>query len=646
MINKLKYFKQVVFALFIVFTLTNTSYGQDIVPKELYTAAGIPDSLKEDANSVVRYSNDEITITAPGQEVIKHHSIITILNENGDNEAVTVLPYNKKYDSYSNIEIKAYNADGMLMKKYHKSDFYDGLAVDDETLVGDERFLYLKHTVANYPTTIELTYEIEVNSFIDPGSWDIKDMEQSVQSESYKVSIKPGLGFKFFNKNIHIKPIKDTTNGFESYLWKINNSRSIKKEVGIQAWAVLPSISFAINKFNCDGYPGDFSTWQGYSKWIYGLHKDVSTLSPARVAEIQKMTDTIKTDKAKAKFLYEYLQKNTRYVSIQLGIGGWKPFDANFVDTKKYGDCKALANYMYALLKAVNIPSYWAVVRAGFNEYGADVDFPHNTFNHEILCVPFKNDTTWLDCTMTTRQFGSPGPFTEDRNALLITEDGGKLVNTPKSIASENQFNSEVHLALDSTGGAKADIRIFSTGEYREEYIYRASLKQEEQKEKLFHQLNIKQPSVSDIAYAGDVDGVKEMDVKLEYDKFCDIAAGDKLFYHPHAFDLCNITVPVVDKRNTDFYFEFPMQRTCITTIDLPAGYIVETLPANQNLKFTYGNYEVNYTYDAAKNQVISTAKFNLLNHVIPAAKYNEMQQYLDAVAKAQNKKLVIRHKA
>jgi len=35
-----------------------------------------------------------------------------------------------------------------------------------------------------------------------------------------------------------------------------------------------------------------------------------------------------------------------------------------------------------------------------------------------------------------------------------------------------------------------------------------------------------------------------------------------------------------------------------------------------------------------------------LLSHVIPAAKYNEMQQYLDAVAKAQNKKLVIRHKA
>jgi hypothetical protein len=78
----------------------------------------------------------------------------------------------------------------------------------------------------------------------------------------------------------------------------------------------------------------------------------------------------------------------------------------------------------------------------------------------------------------------------------------------------------------------------------------------------------------------------------------------------------------------------------------LPAGFEVETLPANQSLKFTYGNYDIKYVYDIAKNQVTSTAKCILNNHVIPAAKYAEMQQYMDAVAKAQNKKLVIHKKA
>lgn len=137
-----------------------------------------------------------------------------------------------------------------------------------------------------------------------------------------------------------------------------------------------------------------------------------------------------------------------------------------------------------------------------------------------------------------------------------------------------------------------------------------------------------------------------QKNMELEYDKFCDVAAGDKQFYRPKVFDLWGVTVPVLEKRKSDYYFDHPMQKSCITTIDLPAGFEVETLPANQSLKFTYGTYEISYTYDAAKNQVTSKANFKLTNQVIPAAKYTELQQYMDAVAKAQNKRLVIRHKA
>jgi hypothetical protein len=624
----------------------NKLYGQERdIPKELYNVTGIPDSLKENANAIVRFSSDIVTVRSAGEIIIKHHSLVTVLNEKGDEEAVMIMGYNSKYESYSSIVMRVYDENGILLKKYHKGDMYDGSATSGGDLVTDERFLAVRHTIAKYPVTVEKEYEEDITSLLDLGRWHLQNKEESIQNAYYSIFINRAAGFRYLNKNISISPQKSTSGDVDNYTWHVSGLKAIKLEEKAEGWRVLPSINFASNNFVCFGIPGDFSTWKSFGNWLKTLNASVSSLSPEREQEIRKMTDTIKSDKAKAKFLYNYLQQSVRYVSVQLGIGGYKPFPATFVDQKKYGDCKALSNYMSALLKAVNIPSYCAVINAEPNKEPADPSFPFNSFNHEILCIPFKGDTTWLECTSSITPFGKLGPFTENRRALLITEDGGKLVNTPRSVMQDNQFNSEAHITLDADGGAIAKVKILSTGEYRDDYINISYLKTDEQKEAYMHILNLKQPSFFDFTPSTDKEGVKEIDINLEYEKFCDIKAGDKQFYRPHVFDLCAFTVPIEEKRKSDYYFQHPLQKSCITTIDLPAGYEIETLPANQALKFTYGNYEVKYTYDAAKNQVISNAKFNLTNQVIPAARYNELQQYLDAVAKAQNKKLVIRKK-
>lgn len=631
--------------IFLCLALLVRGYSQDI-PKEYYLAINIPDSLKEDANSVIRYSLDEFKIKGPGKVTIKHHSLVTILNEKGDRAGVIVLTYNRKYDTYSDIDIRAYDESGKLLKKYHKTDMYDGAAGDDETLVSDDRFLGLKHSVAKYPETIEVSYEEDLSSYITLPNWYIQErLEQSVENSSIKFWVDSAAGFRYECKNIHLAPQIGSDGSMKTYAWKVQNLKAIKNEDEAMPWREVQSIKFSTNQFVCFGNPGEMSSWQKFGNWIYGLNSDI-TLSPARAAEIKKMTDTIKDDKDKARFLYQYLQQSMRYVSIQLGIGGYKPFAASFVDDKKYGDCKALSNYMRALLNVVGIKAYCALIRAGANEEPADFSFPHNDFNHEILCIPFKNDTTWLECTSNKTPFGTLGPFTENRTALLITEDGGKLVNTPKSKANANQFNSEVHITLQPDGSAKAHVKILSSGEYRFIYLESAAMKTDEQKEFWLRDLDIKQPSVFDFDSGKDANGMKQVDLNLEYDKFCDVMAADKQFYRPMVFPLWHNVAPVTDKRTSDFYFDFPLQKSCVTTIDLPEGYEVESLPANASLKFTYGNYDLSYVYNKDKNQVISTAKFVLNNQVIPASKYTEMQQYLDGIAKAQNKKLVLHKKA
>jgi hypothetical protein len=629
-----------------ILCIATLGYAQDKnIPKEYYVASGIPDSLKTDANSVLRYAMEDMVISGPGRASIKRHAIVTVLNEKGNDEAEVVLNYNRKFNTVNSFEMRVYNSDGLLLKKYHKSDMYDRSAVDNETIVTDDRLLAIGHTIASYPTTIEIIVDEDLKSLIDLGAWAIQGTDQSIQNSTYHIAIKSDAGFRFLNRNTPVKPTKTVADGLDNYVWKVSNLKAIKPEEGSAPWTVLPKIYFAANSFEFYGIPGNISSWKTFGKWQQDLNADVATLSPQREAEIRKMTDTIKADKDKARFLYRYLQQNTRYVSVQLGIGGLKPVAPTFVDQKKYGDCKALSNYMRALLKAVNIPSYYAIINAGVNKEPANALFPYDLFNHVILCVPFKNDTTWLECTSNTQPFGKLGTFTENRKALIVTEDGGRLVSTPKSTLLDNQFSSIAHVILNPDGSAKAELHFLSTGEYRAMYVGLEAGKLDDQKEYLIRYLNMKQPSAFNFKAAADNNGTKEVNIDLEYDRFYDMAVGDKQFYHPTVFDLWRVTLPETEKRKADYYFEHPMGKSCITTLDLPAGFEMETLPANVKLKFTYGDFEASYLYNKDKNQVISTVKFNLNSQVIPAAKYAEMQQYMEDVAKAQNKKLVIKRK-
>jgi hypothetical protein len=99
---------------------------------------------------------------------------------------------------------------------------------------------------------------------------------------------------------------------------------------------------------------------------------------------------------------------------------------------------KRLSNYMYSLLKEAGINSHYTLIKAGSFENMLLPEFPSNQFDHVILCVPVKNDTIWLECTSQTDPFGYMGAFTGNRKALLITEEGGVVVNTKNYLKEDN----------------------------------------------------------------------------------------------------------------------------------------------------------------------------------------------------------------
>ena len=143
----------------------------------------------------------------------------------------------------------------------------------------------------------------------------------------------------------------------------------------------------AANKFHFDGVYGEAKDWNEFGDWIFDSlllgRNQVSEKTKAHVLDItSNITDPIE----KARKVYEFVQNNTRYISVQVGIGGIQPISALDVDNLKYGDCKGLTNYTQALLKIVGVESFYTIVEAGNEIEDLDENFASlEQGNHIIL---------------------------------------------------------------------------------------------------------------------------------------------------------------------------------------------------------------------------------------------------------------------
>lgn len=605
-----------------------------------FNAALIPVSLRENADAVVRSQEIVFNVTAPDAAVFREKRVVTLLN--GKSDYNKLILFYDAFNKIGRIRGSIYDASGQFLRDIEKKETQDFSAINDFSIYEDNRVRYLEVHHDRYPYTIVFDYEIKYRDLLfSYDDWDIQGFKTAVEDASLTVVMPEEIKLYHKSLNIKLEPVITSDKGKRQYKWDVERLAAIGQEpYAPSQYELLPRVMLSPETFKAEGYTGSMASWKDLGQFNGELAKGRDALSPALKAKVHELIAGLKTDAEKIAVLYRYLQKNTRYVSVQLGIGGWQPFDAAYVEKNKYGDCKALSNFMKALLKEAGISSYPAIVMAGETFVDLSEDFATNAFNHMILYIPSRN--AWLECTSDDFPPGYLGDFTADRDVLLVTPEGGKLVRTPAYLPDENLAVRRTEITVLPSGEAKITKKSLLHGPAHEWYRAAANnLTPDELKKKMQEQNPLPQAYFTQLqVLPGQETPTARVEYAMDVPQFGS-KAGKRLFLPLNPVNAFSEIPPANDKRihPVEFRQGYAEQDTII--ISYPEGYSMESIPAE--------NTEINTEFGSYTSRVIRQEKSLMLIRRLemkpvrlPAERYNDWRSFRRDVAKADAMKVVL----
>jgi hypothetical protein len=567
------------------------------------------------------------------------------LNQNGDKYASLLLPYDK-FEEIISVDGSLYDERGKRIRRLKKEEIRDisSGAFTYEFDVDDTRYKIHDFHCKTYPYTVEYEWEEKyfTSQYFPP--WNPQEgYAYAVQESSFSVIYPSDYVIRYKAINYKGEPEKSVEKGKNVNHWKLDNLEALDYEVFSPPFEKLTTIVYiAPTKFKVENYEGDMSTWETWGKFIFMLKQNRDELPLDVKDQVHRMTDYVGDVREKIRMLYEYLQRNTRYISIQIGIGGWQPFDAKFVASKKYGDCKALSNFMFALLKEAGIPSYYCVIQAGAQKSDMIADFPCHQFNHATLCVPLNKDTLWLECTSQDVPMGYIGSFTGNRHALLISEKGGVVVSTTRYGSKENLRTRFVKAVVDNAG--KLDLTSATRmrameGDQMHFLINHNS--RDKVTESLKESLELPTYDITRMDYAEDKESIPTltMTIGVTASGYAQVTE-KRMFINPNVLNRHNQVLTTDSARRFPIYMREDSRQMDTVEISLPPGYAAESVPGPVSLENEFGKYAS--TVKVLGDKIVYYRFEEKHAGLFPAASYDILVKYYGQIRAADYNKVVL----
>lgn len=308
--------------------------------------------------------------------------------------------------------------------------------------------------------TIEFKWHEQVSKALDPGQfWFTDDFykEGVALEEDLAISVPRGRYVKVVSPRV---PFKESDQGaVHVYIWKTAHLTGPETTA---TDAVAPDGS--------DVQVSSFRSWDELGEWIRNLFAPGAVPTPEIQAKAIELTKNAKTESEKIRAIYKYVSSQYHYIGIDFGIGRIQPHSAADVLTNQYGDCKDKHTLFAALLAAVGVKAFPALINTTA-KINPDIPSP-GQFDHVITAIPQGQGFLFLDTTPEVAPYGYLMGTLRDKKALVVPDSGpSALAETPADPPFPSYFYFQADGKLDDEGTLDAKMQMTFRGD--DELVYR-----------------------------------------------------------------------------------------------------------------------------------------------------------------------------
>jgi len=517
-------------------------------------------------------------------------------------------------------------------------------------LVSDLRTKLLQIPASDPGNIIGYEIEHEDRPYVLQDLWMFQDTIP-VREARYTLQLAPGWEYKAVWLN-H-EEVKPTSVGNNQWQWVVSDMKAIRPENSMPSWKGVAG-QMVVSLFPSGGGANKgFADWNEMGRWENGLATGRREVSPEIKQKVAALTASSATPLEKMRALAQFVQRDIRYVAIQLGIGGWQPHPAPEIFVHRYGDCKDKATLLSTMLKEIGVESYYFSVnttRGAVTPATPAIRW----FNHEILAVRLSGDVKdaslvavlehpklgrllIFDPTDEWTPFGQLRGELQSNYGLLVTQDGGELLKLPQLPASRSGVQRTAKLKLGPNGtlsGDFAETRLGDSGLWQRMTL--RSVTKEADKIKpietlVSHSLStfqITKASVLNLNLTDQPFGYQYSLVAENYAK----NAGNLLLVRPRVLgSKSSDLLETKEARKYPVEFDGPSRDTDTFEIALPAGYEVDDLPPPVDADYGFASYHSKT--EVSGNTLKYTRTFEVKELSVPLNRVEELKKLYRIIA-------------